>query len=201
MQILQRDTLHLNLLHQFLTIGIQSVQSINAVMRGLMCSRIIEHKERMEVTQSFLRGCTLHLLRLVHDDDGAVGCDHVNRLARVEVVPEAIDDTGFLVFCALLQRRVESLRVDNHHVDVGITAVAVYLLQVATVVDEVAGLFAIFLHEVVFEHGKTLRHTFTNGNAGHHHDKLCPAVALVQLKHSLDVNVGLTRTCFHLYVK
>lgn len=39
---------------------------------------------------------------------------------------------------------------------------------------------------------------FSNGNAGHDHDKLAPTIVLVQLIHGLDVGVGFTDTGLHL---
>ena len=201
MQILQGDAFHLNLLHQFLLVSIQCVQGINTVMRSLMCSRVVEHKERTEVAKCFLCGSSFHFLWLVHDDDGAVGCNHIYWSARVKIVSYAVYDTGFFVSRPLFQRCVEGLRVDNHHVDVGVTAVAVYLLQIATVINEIASLLTILLHEMVFEHGKTLCHSFTNGDTGHHNNKFGPPVAFVQLKHRLDVNVSLSRSRFHFYVE
>ena len=150
MQILQRDTLHLNLLHQFLFVSIQSVQRINTVVRSLMCGRIIEHKQRMEVAKCLLCSCAFHFLRLIHDDDGAIGCNHIDRSASVEIVSQTVDDTSIFVFCTLFQRSIKGLRVDNHHIDVGIAAVAVYFLEVATVVDETVGILVVLHLEVLF---------------------------------------------------
>ena len=48
---------------------------------------------------------------------------------------------------------------------------------------------------------ETLLHSFAYGDAGHNDDKLCPTVAFVQLKHSLHVDVGLTRTGLHFYIE
>ena len=48
---------------------------------------------------------------------------------------------------------------------------------------------------------ETLFHSFTYGNAWHYDDELCPTITLVQLKHSLHIDVGLTRTGLHFYIK
>ena len=91
--------------------------------------------------------------------------------------------------------------VDNHYRNAAVLRELVELLQVAAVIHKPASLFAVMLHEVVFEHTETLSHALTNGDARHHHDKLAPAITAVEFKHRLDVNVGLTRTCFHLDVE
>ena len=48
---------------------------------------------------------------------------------------------------------------------------------------------------------ETLLHSFAYGDAGHYDDELCPTITLVQLKHSLHIDVGLTRTGLHFYIK
>lgn len=54
---------------------------------------------------------------------------------------------------------------------------------------------------MVLGYVETLLHSFAYGDAGHNDDKLCPTVAFVQLKHSLHVDVGLTRTGLHFYIE
>ena len=44
-------------------------------------------------------------------------------------------------------------------------------------------------------------HTFTDGNAGHDHNKLAPTVTLIQLEHRFDVNVSLAGTGLHLDIQ
>ena len=75
------------------------------------------------------------------------------------------------------------------------------MLQIGAVVDKPAGLLAVILHEVVFEHPETLGHSFADGDAGHHDDEFRPAVPLVHLEHRLDIDVGLSRTGLHLDVE
>ena len=48
---------------------------------------------------------------------------------------------------------------------------------------------------------ETLLHSFAYGDAGHNDDKLCPTVTFVQLKHRLDIDVGLTSTGLHFYIE
>jgi hypothetical protein len=46
-----------------------------------------------------------------------------------------------------------------------------------------------------------LQDAFADGDAGHHHDELAPAVFPVQLEHRLDVAVGLAGAGLHLDVE
>ncbi|MNF87477.1 hypothetical protein D3C84_699450 [compost metagenome] len=69
------------------------------------------------------------------------------------------------------------------------------------VVDKEACLLVIGLQEVISSDLKRLGNPFANGDAGHHDDELAPAILLVELKHRLDVAVGLARPCFHLDVE
>ena len=69
------------------------------------------------------------------------------------------------------------------------------------VVDKEASLFLITLQEVICCYLKRLSDPFANGDAGHDDDELAPAVLLIELKHRLDVAVGLARTGFHLDVE
>ena len=54
---------------------------------------------------------------------------------------------------------------------------------------------------MVFKHGETLKHAFADGDGWHHDNELVPAIAFVHLEHGLDIDVGLTRTRFHLDVQ
>ena len=54
---------------------------------------------------------------------------------------------------------------------------------------------------MVFKHIEALVHAFTNSDGRNNYDELVPAVALVELEHGLDVDVGLSGTCLHLDVK
>ena len=116
-----------------------------------MSCRIVQHKQRLEVLQRTLGGCALHLLRLVHDDNGTVGCNNIDRTATLEIVTTRIDDTccsitlpAFHVF-RLIKRRVESLRIDNHHTDICTTRKIINSIQVAAIIYKRYSLFAIML--------------------------------------------------------
>jgi hypothetical protein len=78
--------------------------------------------------------------------------------------------------------------------------IGVYLIEVVRIINEVACLLAILLHEVILRNVETLLHSFAYGDAGHNDDKLCPTVTLVQLEHCLDIDVGLTSTGLHFYI-
>ena len=166
-----------------------------------MCSRIVQHKERLEVLQRPLCGRALHLLRFVHDNDRTIGGNHIDRSATLEVVALGVHNQADLILCILLEVACKSLRIDNHHVDGSIATIRINLCQVAAVIDKIACLLAVLLHEVLFQHRETLIHTLTDSNAWHDHDELRPAITLVHLKHRLDIDVSLTRTRLHLNIE
>ena len=200
-QVLHRDALHLDFLHQALFVGIVGIQRIDAVVRSLVGGGIVEHKQRLEVAQGLLGGFAFHLLRLVHNDDRTVGGNHVNGTAALEIVAFGVDDTCLLVGRAFLERGVEGLHVDNHHVDAGIAAERVDLGEVGAVVDEIAGFLAVEFHKMLFQHGEALINALTDGDAGHYYDELRPAEAFVHLEHGLDIDVGLARARLHLHIQ
>ena len=57
------------------------------------------------------------------------------------------------------------------------------------------------LHKVVCGDFKGLLHALTDRNGGNDHDKLAPAVLLVQLEHRLDIDIGFARAGFHFNIK
>ena len=130
---------HLNLLHQVLVIGIHSIETIHHVGDVILAvgGTIEELEERIEQLQALaclvrLVG-TEHALRLVDDHDGVRGGEDVDRTARAEFITTGEDDTGggisgtsFLVL-VLVERGVEGLCVDNHHVYAGIGGERIYL--------------------------------------------------------------------------
>ena len=71
------------------------------------------------------------------------------------------------------------MRVDNHHVDAWVAGKAVYLGELLRVVDEVLHALAVFQGKMLLHGEETLIDTLTDGDAGHHDDKLGPAVLLV----------------------
>ena len=91
--------------------------------------------------------------------------------------------------------------VNDHHADVVGLRKGVDVVEAAAVINEVASLLAVLLHEVIDGDVKTLLHALSDGDAWHHYDKLCPTILLVQLKHGLDIDVCLSGTCLHLHIK
>ena len=73
--------------------------------------------------------------------------------------------------------------------------------QIFGVVDKEPCLFSVELHEVVLHHLETFLHTFPDGNGGDNHNELAPTILLIQLKHGLDVNIGLSGSRFHFHIK
>ena len=127
--------------------------------------------------------------------------NYINRAAGAELIPLGIDDTGFFALTVLFQRGGKRLRVDNHHIDAGVARKVIQLVQIGAVVDEETGFLAVMLHKVVCGNLKGLLHTLTDRNRGNDHNKLAPAVLLVQLEHRLDVDIGFARAGFHLNIK
>ena len=91
--------------------------------------------------------------------------------------------------------------VDDHHADVVALREGVDVVEAAAVVDEVASLLAVLLHKVIYRDVEALLHTLSDSDAWNHHDKLGPAILLVQFEHGLDIDVCLSRTGFHLHVE
>ena len=128
---------------------------------------------------------------------------HINRTTGTKFVTPVKDDTGSLVgpysmTLLLVHRRVEGLGVDYHHMHTGIAGKGINLRELLGVVDEVLHTLAVLLGEVLLHALKALEHTFTNGDAWHHHHKLGPAITCIQFIHGLDVCIGFARTRFHL---
>ena len=57
------------------------------------------------------------------------------------------------------------------------------------------------LHKVVCGDFKGFFHALTDRNRRNDHNKLAPAVLLVQLEHRLDIDIGLARAGFHFNIK
>ena len=168
---------------------------------------VVEQEQRIELLQGLLGHLAAHLLGLVHNDDGAVCGDDVDWTAGAELIPLGEDNTRCRVTLAalhvlvLVHGRGERLGVDDHDVDATVRGEAVQLVQVGTGVDEEAGLLAVQLMEVLGGDLEGLLHTLADGDGRHHHDELRPSVALVQLEHGLDVDIGLARAGLHLHVQ
>ncbi|WP_338013924.1 hypothetical protein [Desulforamulus profundi] len=60
-----------------------------------------------------------HLLRLVQNEDRAVGFDDINGPAAAEIIQYIIDTAGFFTSGIFFQGSIEGLYVDNHHVNTG----------------------------------------------------------------------------------
>ena len=206
-EILYLKALNLNPLYQTLVVGFQGIQDIHKIMLLLMGSGIIDGEQRIEVFQGFLGHFTAHFLRFIQNNDGIVGCNHINRAAGTKLVTFGVDNSGCCVTLAalhifiLVHRGCECLGVDNHDVNPSRGGEGVQLVQVGTVVNEKTGFLLVVLHEVFRCILEGLVNALTNGNAGNYHNELAPPVLLVQLKHGLDIDVGFASTCFHFHIQ
>ena len=54
---------------------------------------------------------------------------------------------------------------------------------------------------MIYRDVEALLHTLSDSDAWNHHDKLGPAILLVQFEHGLDIDVSLSRTGFHLHIE
>ena len=205
--VLLLDALDLDLFHEALIEGVHGIQHIDQVVLFFVSGRVVQAEQRLEVLQGLLRNLAAHLLRFVHDDNRAVGGDHIDRTPGTEVVALRVDDTGGLVSTApfdvlfFVQGRGERLCVDDHDIDSGVAGKIVQFSEVGAAVDEESRLLAVQLHEMVLRHLERLLHALADRDARHDHNELAPAVPLVQLEHSLDVDVGLARAGLHFDVE
>ena len=208
-QILHLEPLHLDLLHKARIVGIHRIQHIDKIVPLRVRRRIVQRKERGELRERLLRHRVLlsHLLRLIENEDRAVRRDHIDRTARAERIALRVDDARLLVPAAplnrllLVQRGSKRLRVDDHHRETRIGRECIQLIQIRTVIDEEPGLLPIVLHEMLRRHLEGLLHALADRNARHHHDELAPAIAAVQLKHRLDIDIRLARPRLHLHIQ
>ena len=79
-------------LDELLVVGIDGIEAVDLVVLDPVGRRVAEDHERVEArraTSSDL--CGADLLRLVDDDDRAVGADDVDRPAGLEVVELVVD--------------------------------------------------------------------------------------------------------------
>ena len=166
-----------------------------------MRRRIVEARDGAEAGDARLGGPAAHLLRLVQDDDGVVGGDHIDRATACELVALGIHDAGLLGASALLHGRVERLHVDDHDVDIGTRREAVDIAQTTAVVDKVADGLAVLFKKVLLGILERFVDALADGDGRHHDDELGPAIETVELEHGLGVNVSLARARLHLHVK
>ena len=199
-QVLQFEAYYLYLLHQFVVVGIESIEYIHRVVVLLVGSGVVQGEERIEGFECRLCSGASHLLWFIQNDDWVVGSKNGDRLSGTELISFGVDDACRFVLGSLLHG-VEGLGVDDHHADVVALREGVDVVEAAAVVDEVAGLLAVLLHEVIYRDVEALLHTLSDSNAWNHHDKLGPAILLVQFEHGLDIDVCLSRTGFHLHIK
>ena len=97
-----------------------------------------------------------------------------------------------------VDRFIECLRIDDHHVDGTIGGKAVNLCQLSGIIDKEPDFFTIFLGKMLLRHLKGLIHALADGNARHDYDKLTPAIMFVQLVNGFYICVRLANACFHL---
>ena len=105
----------MNAFYQLLTVGIQCIERIDRVVFGFVCSRIVQYKQRIESFDTGLSGITLHLLRLIHNDNRIVGRNHINRSAASKLVALGVYDAALLTAATLFHGGCKGLRIDNHH--------------------------------------------------------------------------------------
>ena len=122
-QAFDRDAPHGDLLDQLLVVGVKGVEAVDLVVLDLVGRRVAQHHQRVEPRQCLQRLGGADLLRLVDDDDRAVGADHVDRAARLEVVEFLVDAP------VVLPGGVERLDVDDHHLHPGARTEALQLVQ------------------------------------------------------------------------
>ena len=207
--VLQLKALYLYFLYQLLIVSVQSVQSIHKIMLNFMRGGIVDDKKRLELLQRFLcrRLCISHSLRFIKNQNRSVGGNHVNRAAACEFITFGIDNAGgFISFSAFdilvfIQRRIESLSVDNHCVYVRTRWKLVNHVQTLWIVDEEADFLSVMLHKVFLSIFKTLVNALADCDRRNYDNEFAPTVSLVQLVHGLCVNIGLTSSCFHFNIK
>ena len=134
-------------------------------------------------------------MRLVQNDDGTVARNDVDGSAALEVVQLLIDAP---CVCAA---RIERLNVDDHDVDGARRGKLLDLIEALGVVDKEPRLFAVCIHEVVLRHFKGLLHALADGDAGDNDNEFGKTVALVELKHGLDIHIRLARARLHFHIE
>ena len=97
------DTLHLNLLHQFLVVGIDGIQLIHHIIYITLTvgGAIQKGKEGLEhgntLTGLVLLIHTQYRLRFIDNHDRMGLCQHVDRTAGAELITSFEDDAGGLI--------------------------------------------------------------------------------------------------------
>ena len=200
-EVLDLKALDLDFLDQPFVEGIQRIQHIHQIVPFGVGGRIVEREQRVEIFQRLLRYIAAHFLRLVQDDDRAVCLDDINRAAGTELIALRVNDARLFTASVFFQRGGKRLCVDDHHIDAGVGRKVVKLVQVGAVINEETRLLAVIFHKMVGGDFKGFFHALTDRNRGNDHNKLAPAVFLVQLEHGFDVDIGFAGAGFHLNVQ
>lgn len=199
--VLHLYPLDLYLLDQLLVVRIKGIQCVDQVVLHLVGGRIVEGEQGVEVlAQGLLRGLAAQLLGLVQDDDRTGGGDDVDGLPGPELVTFIVDYPVLLLELPV-GLNCEGLGVDDHDVDAGIAGEIIERLKVLRIVHEEADLLPVVLHEMVLGDLERLLHALTYCDAGDDHYELAPPVALVELEHRLDVDIGLPSAGLHLDIE
>ena len=200
-EVLDLEALDLNFLDQPFVEGIQRIQHIHQIVMLCVGGRIVEREQRVEIFQCLLRYIAAHFLRLVQNNDRTVRLNNINRAARAELIALRVNDARLFAASVLFQRGCKRLCVDDHHIDAGVGRKVVKLVQVGAVINEEPCFLSVILHKMVGGDLKGFFHALTDRNGGNDHNKLTPAVFLVQLEHGFDVDIGFTSAGFHLNVQ
>ena len=70
-----------------------------------------------------------------------------------------------------------------------------------TIVDKIAGLFAVIFHKMVFERLGTLIDAFADSLTRNNDHELAPTIPLVEFEHGLEIHVSLACTRFHFDIE
>lgn len=199
--VFELKTLNLNALDQTLVKSVKGIQNVNSIMMNAMRGRIVKTNKGMETLDTRLSSGTAHLLRLIQNDNGIIGCDYIDGATAGELISLGVHDTGLLGTPALLHGRIERLHVDDHDIDIGARREAVDITQVSAVVDKIADSLAVLLEKVLLGILERFIDALTNSDGRHHDDELGPTVKTVEFKHRLGIDIGLTGARFHFYIK
>ena len=186
------DALDRDLFDQVPVVCLDCIQPVNHVVAFAGCGGIAQGEQRMEFFQAFFGLLALHALRFVNDQDGVGFGNDVDWPPGLELVQLHIDAAG------VPAAGVERLRVDDHGRDGVLRGELFHPGQLGRVVDKVADLLAVLLGKVFLGDREGFVDALADGDAGHHDDKLAPAVAFVQLVHRFDVGIGFTDAGLHL---
>ena len=91
--------------------------------------------------------------------------------------------------------------INNHYIDFVAFGKIINFRQVFAVINKITRFLAILAHEVLFHSFQAFLDAFTDCDGRHDNNKLIPSILLIQLKHSLDIDIGFACTCFHFDIK